>query len=61
MHVIGEDGDLVHVHLPATCRVVDGGPHGFDVGAADEPLSVPCVPGDVDVNAECSMKRSPLG
>jgi len=35
MHMVGEDGDLVDVHLPVKCRFVDRGSHGVDVSAAD--------------------------
>ena len=61
MHVVGEDGDLVHVHLPARCRFMDRGSHGVDVGAPDERLPEPRVPGDMDVYAECSMRHTHLG
>src|SRR5207237_2247887 len=61
MHVVGEDSNLVHVHLPAKCRLVDCGPHGVDVSATDEPLPEPRVPGDMDVSAECSMRHTHLG
>ena len=61
MDVVGEDRDLVHVHLPARCRFMDRGSHGVDVGAPDERLPEPRVPGDMDVYAECSMRHTHLG
>jgi hypothetical protein len=61
MHVLGEDGDLVYVHLPARCRFVDRAPHGLDVSTVDEPLPEPRVTGDMDVNAESSMRHTDLG
>ncbi len=61
MHVVGEDGDFVDVHLPVKCRFVDRGSHGVDVSAADEPLAEPRMPRDMNVYAECSMRHTHLG
>jgi hypothetical protein len=59
--VVGEDGGLVHVHLPANSRFANRGSHGVDIGAADEPLPEPRMPSDMDVDAECSMRHTHLG
>lgn len=61
MDVVGEDRDLVHVHLAATSRFADRGSHVVGIRAADEPLPEPRMPGDMDVDAECSMRHTHLG
>jgi len=49
MHVVRENGELVHVHLAADRGFVHGGSHDLGVGTTDESLSQPRVPRDVHV------------
>src|SRR5690349_18416525 len=57
VHMVREHCDLVYAHRPAGPGFVDDGTNGVSIGAANEPLSQPRVPGDVDVQSECPVSH----
>jgi hypothetical protein len=57
VHMIGEHGESKNVDLPPGRSFLNHGAYYLRVGAPDDWLSQSRVPGDMRVQAECSMRH----